>query len=287
MAIVQTVDFFPPLVDDAYTFGQVAAANALSDIYAMGATPLTALNIVGYPDNVLSMDILADILRGGAERASVAGCVILGGHSVRDAEIKYGLAVTGTIHPDRIVTNAGARPGDVLVLTKPIGSGTLTTAAKKNEISQDDLAGCIDVMVELNASASGAMMAVGVNAATDVTGFGLLGHAFEVSSASNATLNIRAADVPLMAGAYELAKKGIVTRAHKTNLAYVGRRLRLDMADQTLVHLLADAQTSGGLLIAVAADRRDRLVARLQAAGAGATVIGHVSAPSDFSLVLT
>ncbi len=287
LAIVQTVDFFPPLVDDPYTFGRIAAANSLSDIYAMGGTPITALNIVGFPDKELDADVLSEILRGGDERVTAAGAVVVGGHSVRDAEVKFGLAVTGTIHPDRIVTNGGARPGDVLVLTKPIGSGILTSAAKAGKISEADLAEAIAVMVELNAGACQAMIDVGVSAATDITGFGLIGHAFEMATAGGATLRIEAGAVPLMQQTLDLARSGVLTRAHQSNLAFVGDQLDAGAVEPTLVSVLADAQTSGGLLISVPADKLDTLQARLRSAGVGgAAVIGQVIADDAARIVL-
>ena len=286
-AIVQTVDFFPPLVDDPYTFGRIAAANSMSDVYAMGATPITALNIVAFPDNELPGDILVQILKGGSERVTHAGAVIVGGHSVRDTEIKYGLAVTGTIHPDRIITNGGARPGDVLVLTKPLGSGILTSAAKAGKMPQSDLAEVIDVMIDLNRGASEAMLAVGARAATDVTGFGLIGHAFEMADAGGVTIIIDAAAVPLMAGTMKFARDGVVTRAHKSNLAYVGDRFDGGHVDTTLVNVLADAQTSGGLIIAVPEDRCDELVSLLQRNKTPcAAVIGRVDPPAQHAVVL-
>ncbi len=283
-AIVQTLDFFPPLVEDPYAFGRIAAANALSDVYAMGAAPITALNIVGFPDKTLPHDILGEILRGGADRTAAAGAVILGGHSVRDNEIKYGLSVTGIVHPDQVVTNGGARAGDVLVLTKPLGSGTLTSAAKSGLIAEDDLAECITVMVTLNRGACEAMTAVGVHACTDVTGFGLIGHGFEMAEASGVTLEFHAAEVPLMGQAYDLAKKGILTRGHKACRAYLAERLHVGAADETLVNLMADAQTSGGLLIALPADRADALLSQLT--DLPAAVVGRVLPRTPQAIVI-
>jgi len=277
-ALVQTLDFFPPLVDDAFTFGQIAAANAMSDVYAMGGEPLTVMNIVGFPDKELPLDLLVEILRGGAERVAEAGAVMVGGHSVRDAEIKYGLSVTGRIDPNRILTNATARPGDRLVLTKPIGSGVLTSAAKSGRLEQEGLAEAVAVMIHLNRSGRDAVVEVGVNAVTDITGFGLVGHAFELADASGVTLEIDAAGVPLMARTLEFAGQGIVTRMHKDTLAYLGRKLVVEGVDPTLVNVLCDAQTSGGLLISVPADRTDALVASLNKHGAPcAAVIGRVA----------
>ena len=181
LAIVQTVDFFPPLVDDPFAFGQISAANSLSDVYAMGGTPVSCLNIVGFPDDKLPIEILVEILKGGSDKIVEAGAVLAGGHSVRDAEIKYGLSVTGTVDPRKVIANDGAKPGDKLVLTKPIGSGNLTTAFKKKKLSEDGMQQCIDVMRQLNRAGAEAMTAVGVSAATDITGFGLLGHANEMA----------------------------------------------------------------------------------------------------------
>ncbi len=286
-ALVQTLDFFPPLVDDPFTFGQIAAANALSDVYAMGGQPLTAMNIVGFPDKELPIEVLVTILRGGAERVSAAGAVVVGGHSVRDAEVKYGLSVTGRIDPRRIVTNAGARPGDRLVLTKPIGTGVLTSAAKKGLLDDAGLTQAIEVMIELNRDAAEAMNEVGVHAATDITGFGLIGHAFEMADASNVTLELEAARVPLLDRTLEFAAQGILTRAHKATIAHLGARLRAGEVDATLVGVLADAQTSGGLLISVSADRADRLVAALTDRHTPcAAVIGQVLEPGPHAIVL-
>lgn len=287
-ALVMSVDFFPPLVEDPFTFGQIAAANSLSDIYAMGGRPLSALNIVGFPDNDLPADILADILRGGAERVTAAGAVVAGGHSVRDTEIKYGLAVTGLIHPDRILTNGGAQVGDCLVLTKPLGTGILTSAAKAGKISQEDLAEAIEVMIELNAGACEAMLEVGVHAVTDITGFGLIGHADEMAQAGGVTIEIEAGAVPLLEHAAELARKKMLTRAYKSNLEYVGSRLRATGVDETLVNILADAQTSGGLLIAVPETRVERLIGALSKRATRAqAIVGRVVSKSDVSLRLT
>ncbi len=286
-AIVQTVDFFPPLVDDPFVFGQIAAANSLSDIYAMGGTPITALNIVGYPDKDLPADILTAILEGGSERARKAGVAILGGHSVRDSEIKYGMAVTGTIDPNHVITNAGAKPGDKLILTKPIGSGVLTSAAKSGKMPEVELQQAIDVMIELNHAAAAVMLNVDTHAATDITGFGLLGHAYEMASASDVTLNLDASTVPLLDRTLEFAAQGIVTRAHKATLAHLGDQITINNVDEHLVNVLADAQTSGGLLIAVAEADADKLITALQKANtACAAIIGQVAARGASAIVL-
>lgn len=287
LAIVQTTDFFPPLVDDPYTFGQIAAANSLSDCYAMGAAPITCLNIVGFPDQDLPLEILDAILAGGASKVAEAGAVILGGHSVRDAEIKYGLAVTGTVHPDKVLTNRGAQPGDVLILTKPIGSGILASAAKNEKISQDEFAEAIAVMAELNAAAARVAVRVGAHAVTDITGFGLIGHASELAEASGVTVELSASRVPLMKRARELAEAGVVTRAWKQTLESLGAGYANGGADGVLEKVLADAQTSGGLLLAVPAQEADRVLAELRNEGvASPTAIGEVRPKAATSLTL-
>ena len=287
LAIVQTVDFFPPLVDDPFAFGQISAANSLSDVYAMGGTPVSCLNIVGFPDDKLPIEILVEILKGGSDKITEAGAVLVGGHSVRDTEIKYGLSVTGTIDPRKVIANDGAKPGDKLVLTKPIGSGNLTTAFKKKKLSEEGMQQCIDVMRQLNRAGAEAMVAVGVSAATDITGFGLLGHANEMSCASGVTILIEAAAVPLMDEVVGLARKNMFTRAVETNLASIANGLDTGPIDELLVKVLAEAQTSGGLLISVPADRTDALIAQLRERGTWcAEVIGKILLEGDHSIVL-
>lgn len=278
LALVQSVDFFTPIVDDPYEYGRIAAANALSDIWAMGATPLTALNLVGFPVDKVDGSVLAEILRGGAETVAEAGVTLVGGHSIDDAEPKYGLAVTGTVHPDRIWRNSGAQVGDVLVLTKPIGIGAITTGIKNDTTSAEVAAASIAVMTRLNRDAYQAAQAVTVHAATDVTGYGLLGHALEMARGSQVGLQIRVADVPVLDGARELIERGVYPGGTKKNLAAV--REFVDFApavsevDQVL---LCDAVTSGGLLLAVPAEQLDTLLERLAAAGTLAkAVIGEV-----------
>jgi selenide,water dikinase len=252
LALVQTVDFFTPIVDDPYDFGRIAAANALSDVYAMGGKPLTALNIAAFPVEELGTDVLARILEGGAAVAREAGVTILGGHTVKDDEPKYGLAVTGTIRPDAIVTHAGARPGDLLLLSKPVGTGILATARKRDLIGEEAMLPAIAQMTRLNDRAAAAMVAHGAHAATDITGFGLVGHGGEMARASNVALAIDAHRVPLFPGVLELIERGAVPGGSKDNLAehahfahYAGG------VDDALRLALSDAQTSGGLLIAV------------------------------------
>ncbi|MBX3394592.1 MAG: selenide, water dikinase SelD [Phycisphaerae bacterium] len=286
-ALVQTLDFFPPLVDDPFTFGRIAAANALSDVYAMGGLPLTAMNIVCFPDKELPLEMLMEILRGGGERCAEAGAVIVGGHSVRDAEVKFGISVTGWVDPRCIFTNAGARPGDVLILTKPIGSGTLTTARKDDRIADEDLVEAVSVMIELNAGARDAMVEIGAHAATDITGFGLVGHAFEIAEAGNVTIEIDAGSVPLLQRAAELAEAGVLTRAHKGTIAHLADRLRIEDVAPWLAKLLCDAQTSGGLLIAVPEEKADALVEALQRRRTPVAMpIGRVLSRSDAAVVL-
>lgn len=288
LAIVQTVDFFPPLVDDPFVFGQIAAANALSDVYAMGARPKTALNIVGFPDDQLDLGVLNEILRGGAERIVAAGAVIVGGHTVRDAEIKYGLAVTGLINPAQMVTNEGARPGDVLVLTKSLGTGFITTAFKAGRCPEAVLKAACESMTQLNAAGSAAALAVGAHAMTDITGFGLVGHANEVAQASGVTLEIDLNRLPLLPGAVELARRGNRTRASATNRKFAEPMLLIEnAADPILLEFAFDAQTSGGLLICVPRDRCAELIERARSAGAAAACeVGVVSAKQDVSLIL-
>lgn len=278
MALVQTVDFFPPLVDDPYDFGRIAAANALSDVYAMGGVPLTALNIVGFPDKELESDVLLEILRGGADICEEANCVVVGGHSVRDAEVKFGLAVTGRVHPNRILTNAGARPGDQLILTKPLGSGVLTSAAKSGKIPAADLNEAIRAMTALNRAASEIAVQIGVNACTDVTGFGLVGHLFELAEGSGVSVLLRSGAIPLLARTLEMARQGVLTRAAKSTREYLGDRLVVHPSvEDALAGVLLDAQTSGGLLLSVFAENADRIINELNAAGAICAVnIGEV-----------
>lgn len=275
-ALVQTVDFFPPLVDDPYDFGRIAATNALSDVYAMGGAPLTALNIVGFPDKELESDVLAEILRGGADMARLAGCAIVGGHSVRDAEVKYGMAVTGLVHPDRVWTNAGARPGDALILTKPIGSGVLTTAVKQGKLPPEALREAVDVMTTLNRAARDVAVEFEIHACTDITGFGLIGHAFEMAAGSGVTITLHASRVPLMAQTIEMARLGVLTRAHRSTREHVGDRLVVDAGvEPALAGVLLDAQTSGGLLLALESGKADALLECLRRVGVAAARVGE------------
>lgn len=279
LALVVTTDFFTPVVDDAYTFGAIAAANALSDVYAMGGVPLLAINLVAFPIKELPASILADILRGGSDKVQEAGIDILGGHSIDDHEPKYGLAVTGTIHPDRIVRNRGGRPGDTVVLTKPLGTGVITTAIKHQVASDRAQEAAIATMLRLNRAAAAAMLAVGVDAATDVTGFGLLGHLHYLALASGVAAEIEAASVPLLPDAEMLAEAGEVPGGTRSNERFLGSRVTFNPAVQPARRtLLCDAQTSGGLLLAVPGPSLPRLLDALHSEGEIGVVIGSLTA---------
>jgi selenide,water dikinase len=283
LALVQTVDFFAPIVDDPYTFGQVAAANALSDVYAMGGEPLTALNIVGFPSGKLPLEVLREILRGGQDKVHEAGALIVGGHTIIDEELKYGLSVTGRAHPDRLLTNAGAHVGDKLFLTKPIGTALLATVAKQGTLHPDHERALTESMCALNARASKAALEVGSRCATDVTGFGLLGHASHIARASKVTLRIRVAAVPLLPGARAAAVAGVRTGGAERNLAYLESRVDWGSASDVDRVLMIDPQTSGGLLVAVSADQASRYVSLVPEA----VQIGEVlSADAKAGLVL-
>lgn len=287
LAIVQTVDFFTPIVDDPYAFGQIAAANAISDIYAMGGKPLTALNIVAFPINTLDKQILADILRGAGDKVREAGATLVGGHSIDDKEPKFGLAVTGVIHPDRVKTNAGAKPGNKLILTKPIGVGILTTSIKNDRLSESEIARVTQVMATLNKTAAETMAGYAVDACTDVTGFGLLGHTLEMAKGSGVGIRIRQADVPVLPRARELAESGLVPGGTKKNYEHVSPHVTFPEAmDQTDRWVLCDAVTSGGLLIAVAGEQAEALLHALIAAGVEASIVGETVAEHPGQIVV-
>ncbi|MCW5980716.1 MAG: selenide, water dikinase SelD [Bryobacteraceae bacterium] len=281
-ALVQTVDFFTPIVDDPYTFGAIAAANSLSDVYAMGGRPISALSIVAYPVNG-DLDTLEEILRGGAEKIREAGCVILGGHSINDDEIKFGYAVTGLVHPDRILTNAGARAGDALVFTKRIGTGVISTALKRGIASEEDVRASTESMLELNRSACEAMLSVDAHGCTDITGFGLVGHALEMARASKVKVEIDAAAVRFLPGALEYARRGAIPGGLKNNREFAGcnTEIREGMPEE-IVNLLYDPQTSGGLLIALNEADAPRLIEGLP----GAYRLGRVLPPALKSVVV-
>tara|TARA_Y100000590_G_scaffold24541_2_gene27925 strand:+ start:8101 stop:9069 length:969 start_codon:yes stop_codon:yes gene_type:complete len=281
LALVQSADFFPPIVDDPYEFGMIAAANALSDIYAMGGKPLTALNLVAFPEH-LDPGILAEILQGGAQKIQESGAVLAGGHTIKDDEPKYGLAVTGIVGDTSYVTNAGSLPGDRLVLTKPIGTGIMTTAAKQQLIHRKELEPTVNIMSELNNVAAQIMLDFNPHACTDITGYGLVGHAAEMAKASNVTAKIYSASVPKIDGCLDYVRKGVIPGGTENNrIASIDYTLwPQDMSTDNQT-LLCDAQTSGGLLISVRADLADQLVAKLASAGVPqSTVIGEITPKS-------
>ncbi len=279
-ALVVTVDFFTPIVDDPATWGAIAAANALSDIYAMGATPIFALNLVGWPRDIVPFTMLGEVLDGAARVAKQAGCLILGGHSIDDPEPKFGMVVVGDVHPDRMLTNAGARPGDLIVLTKPLGTGILTTALKRGIVEESELGEAISVMTTLNDGAARAAVAHGATAATDVTGFGLLGHLRNILEASQVGAQLDVGRLPLLAGAVELAAQGAVPGGTRRNLETVAVEWGDDVSPLEQL-LMADAQTSGGLLITIPEDRIRGLMEALRVARTPThRVIGHITARS-------
>ncbi len=286
IALVQTVDFFAPIVDDPYTFGRVAAANALSDVYAMGGEPLTALNIVAFPTDRLPMEILSDMLRGGHDTVHEAGALIVGGHSVIDEELKYGLAVTGRVHPERILTNAAARPGDRLVLTKPLGNGLIATALKQGTLAGTAAAAAsramLQCMLRPNRDASAVAVALAVRCATDVTGFGLVGHGSHIARASGVALRVNVDAIPVLPGARQAFSRGARTAGGARNLAYVDALTSWGRTSEFARALVTDPQTSGGLLLAISPAVVDEYLARVE----GAVEIGVVEAAGPFGLVL-
>ena len=286
--IVQSLDFFPPLIDDPFIFGQIAATNSLSDIYAMGGAPKTALNIVGFPDDQLELEILSTILRGGAERIRAAGAVLVGGHTVRDTEIKYGLSVTGTVQQDGLITNRAAQPGDALVLTKAIGTGYVTTAYKAGKCPDATLDAAVESMTQLNAIGRDAALSAQAKSATDITGFGLAVHTMEMAQASGITCVLQVSDVPSLPGVTDLVRGGFQTRASESNRNFAASSMSIQgEPDSIPLELVFDAQTSGGLLISVAADQAERVVERARDAGAqAATVVGWVEEKQDDWLIL-
>lgn len=285
MAMLQTVDFFPPMVDDPYAFGQIAAANAMSDIYAMGAAPSLAMNLLCVP-NCLELDVVEQILAGGYSKVLEAGAVVAGGHTIEDAEPKYGLCVTGFADPRQVLTNSGAKPGDLLVLTKPIGSGVLATALKAELLGQAEVDYMVSVMAQLNRQARDAVAEIGgTHACTDVTGFGLLGHSYEMAAGSRVTLELSAGKIPLMEGARGFAEMGIVPGGAYANLEYLVDKIEFAPAvEQPIQDLLLDPQTSGGLLVSLPESRALRLVERLRGVTPCAQIIGRVL-PFDSTFV--
>jgi selenide,water dikinase len=279
LAIVNTVDFFTPIVDDPYIFGQISAANALSDVYAMGGEPKTCMNIVCFPKGKMDIEVLGEILKGGADKVKESGAVVIGGHSIIDEEIKFGMAVTGTIHPDKILRNVGVQEGDVLILTKPLGTGIITTALKKGKASKESVEEAVKSMTTLNAAAAAVARKYPVHACSDVTGFGILGHALGMASGSGVTLVIESAKLPLLPRAARLAEKGYITGGSKRNREYLKDKITIEKSlREGLVEVALDPQTSGGLLIAVAKRHAAKLIEDLHSAGVEvATEVGYAT----------
>jgi selenide,water dikinase len=279
IALIQTVDYFTPVVDDPYMFGQIAAANALSDVYAMGGKPKTVLNIVGFPIKELGPDVLAEILKGAADKTKEAGALLVGGHSIDDKEPKFGLSVTGLIHPDKILRNVGAKPGDALVLTKPIGVGILTTGVKRDAVTPEQLKKVTETMASLNKVAAECLDGLNPNAGTDVTGFGLLGHASEIARGSDVSLTIHFDQVPLLDGTVELANQGIIPSGTKSNYEWLSEAVVYDekLTEQERF-ILCDAVTSGGLLVSLPKEEAEQYVQKLHENGiAEAAIVGEVT----------
>jgi selenide,water dikinase len=276
LALVVTVDFFTPIVDDPYDYGRVAATNSLSDVYAMGGSPVLALNIAGFPENKIPPEVLGEIIRGGSDVARAAGVSILGGHTVNDPEVKYGLSVVGVIDPRHIVRNGGAMPGDALILTKPIGTGVLATALKRGALSKERTRVLVDTMTTLNAEASQLMMEHHPHACTDITGYGLIGHANEMAEASNASIVLRTDAVPLMDGAREAVEAGYLTGGGNATRRFLEDRVSIaSSVDETMTSLLYDPQTSGGLFIAVAREQAAPLIEKLREKHPRAAIVGE------------
>jgi selenide,water dikinase len=288
LALVQTVDFFTPIVDDPYTFGQIAAANAVSDIYAMGGTPITAMNLVAFPVKAMAIEVLRDILRGGLDKMQEAEVVLVGGHSIEDQELKYGLAVTGLVHPDAVVTNTGALPGDRIILTKPLGIGIITTAQKGGQASSHAMRQAIEVMTTLNRSAAEVMQGFSIHACTDITGFGLLGHLCEMLGAGDIGIKISADAVPRLPEAEEYARLGFVPAGAHRNKAFYAPKVKKekDLPDWML-DVLFDPQTSGGLVMAAAEKDAEGIIRFLHEAGVkDACVIAEVMDKPQGRLIL-
>ena len=275
-ALIQTLDFFTPMIDDPYIFGQIAASNSLSDVYAMGGTPLVAMNIVCFPA-CHDMDVLAEILKGGVDKVKESGALLVGGHTVDDKEPKYGLSVSGTVHPDKVLSNATAKIGDKLIITKPIGVGILNTAMKEGLVDEKISKQVIETMVHLNKYAAMSFDKISVNSVTDITGFGLLGHALEMAKASDVSIELNSNDIPIIDGAIDMAKMGIIPAGMYRNKQYISSDVRLEGIEEYVEDILYDPQTSGGLLISVNSDLADELVKDMKENGAiEAKIIGTV-----------
>ena len=288
LALVFTTDFFPPMVSDGYEFGLIAATNSISDVYAMGGKPLIALNIMMFPSDRIPMDVYRDILRGGNDKAIEAGISIIGGHTIDDYPPKYGLAVIGTVHPDRVITNAGVREGDHLILTKPLGTGIILAGHRLKMVSAGQLDGAVQTMKQLNGSGAALMQKYNISGATDITGFGLAGHALKMARASGVSIILDLKSIPLLEGTYDLADQGCIPGAAFRNLDYTEREMRTGEAgDYNLKMIAHDAQTSGGLLMAVPPGNAGELLRELREAGLGeAAVIGRAVRKEEGLLML-
>lgn len=288
LALVQSVDYFTPIVDDPYMFGQIAAANALSDIYAMGGKPTTVLNIVAFPIKELPDELLAGMMKGSSDKVYEAGATIVGGHSIDDQEPKFGLAATGIVHPGKVWANKGAKPGDLLVLTKPLGVGILTTGIKREAVSSQQEQAVTEVMAQLNKTAAETLSKYHPHAVTDVTGFGLLGHSFEMADASHVSMVFQTSRVPILDGARELAEKGIIPGGSKANASYLNSRIERDReVPEIMQQILCDAITSGGLLVSLEKEEAEQYVQDMHEKGATNTsIIGYVTERGSHELFL-
>jgi selenide, water dikinase len=287
LALVQTLDFFTPIVDDPYDYGRIAALNSINDVWAMAGTPITAMAITCFPKKGFDPAILGEIMRGGLETINQYGVTLIGGHSVDNEQIMFGYSVTGVIDPNKIATNSGAQPGDVLILTKPIGTGVISTGIKKGRATDEVVAGSVETMLTPGKHAAEAMREFGVKGATDVTGFSLLGHTWEMARASKVTIEIDVASVPLLNGALELAGQGMLTSGDKTNREYVGADIEIESSvDENLVKLLFDPQTAGGMLIAVSENQAAALLATLNKNYPKAQTIGRIHPPGPRAMVV-
>jgi selenide,water dikinase len=286
IALVQTLDFFTPVVDDPYVYGQIAAANSLSDVYAMGGEPKLALNITCFPED-LPKDIIKNILKGGHDKVREANAMIIGGHTVEDKEPKYGLSVTGFIHPKDVVTNSNAKPGDVLILTKPLGLGILNTGIKAGIVSEEGYKTAIHTMSELNKFSKDAMMKVGVNSCTDITGFGLLGHAFEMAQGSKVTIKFNSSSIPIIEEALSLARMGIIPSGAYRNMEYIKDFVKVsESVPQEIADCMFDPQTSGGLLISLEKEKSQLLLNELKSSSTPFALIGEVLEKQDYSITV-
>lgn len=285
-ALIQTLDFFTPMVDDPYLFGQIAASNSLSDVYAMGGKPIVAMNIVCFP-SCYDMSILGEILKGGADKVMEAGAILVGGHTVDDKEPKYGLSVAGLVHPDRVLANSGAKPGDALILTKPIGTGIVSTGMKADMVQKSTVDEVVKIMAHLNKYAAEALDGFEVNSVTDITGFGFLGHAAEMAKGSGVTLEIFSGDVPVMSEAEELAKMGIIPAGMYRNKKFIQNDVKCEGVSEPIMDILYDPQTSGGLLVSVPQEHARALADKMISCGSlEAKIVGRVLSKEEKSIIV-